>query len=485
MQPNIIDRVIAGITSPFSRKEKGRTRSFDAAGGGRRWEKAGSLTNLNAAVMAASTISARRAAYYARNNPWVVSAVASMVGSVVGTGIKPRSQHPNPAVRERLHKLWDGWQRRADVSGVGDFYALQALAVRAMMEGGEAFIRLRPRLPSDGFDVPFQVELIDREMVPLDRFSDTGNRVRAGIEFDGAGRRVAFHVLPVRPGDPFAPIGATPLDTVRVSASEMLHLFAPLEAGQIRGITWLAPILLRLHELDQFEDAALVKAKVGALFAGFITDPSGDNAGAGPAGSDGAAALSLEPGTLVPLPPGADIRFSQPQTDTAYSDFVRSCLRAIAAGLGCTYEQLTGDYSATNYSSARAALVEHRRRIEQLQHGVIVPQLCRPVWERFVRVAVLSGALPAPDFAADPEAYFAVEWLPPAFEWVDPQKDVRAEIEAVNAGFKSRSQVLAERGYDAERVDAEIAADRDREQRLGLSFTVPSAEVPPQIPENP
>lgn len=478
-------RRITETVLDFLPGKKSPTRSFDAAGGGRRWDKAPSLVNLNSAILAASTVSARRAGYYCRNNPWVASAVSSLVGNIVGTGIKPRSQHPDPKVRDALHKLFDGWQRRADAGGLTDFYGLQALAVRQMIEGGEAFARFRSRLPSDGLDVPFQVELIDREQVPTDRFSETGNRVRAGIEFDTIGRRVAFHVLPSRPGDPFAPLTPSPLDTVRVPASEMMHLFQPVAAGQLRGISWLAPVLLRLHELDQFEDAALIKAKVAALFTGFITDPNGDAAGMAD-GSGPIADMGMEPGTLIPLPPGADVRFSEPKTDTAFGEFSRNHLRAIAAGLGLPYEAMTGDYSSTNYSSARAALVEHRRRIEQLQHAVIVPQLCRPVWERFVRVAVLSGALPAADFETDPDAYLSVEWLPPAFEWVDPQKDVAAETAAIAAGLKSRTQALAERGYDAERIDAEIAADRAREQRLGLSFgTAPAAPAPkPQTPNN-
>ena len=66
-----------------------------------------------------------------------------------------------------------------------------------------------------------------------------------------------------------------PGSCTRFPAADCLHLFKPLAAGQLRGITWLAPVLLRLHELDQFEDAALVKAKVAALFTGFITDPDG------------------------------------------------------------------------------------------------------------------------------------------------------------------------------------------------------------------
>ena len=122
------------------------------------------------------------------------------------------------------------------------------------------------------------------------------------------------------------------------------------------------------------------------------------------------------------------------------------------------------------YSSIRAGLIEFRRRVEQLQHNVVVHLFCRPVWERFVRLAVLTGDLPARDFDRNPDAYLGCEWLPPKFDYVDPMKDVQAEIMAIGAGLKSRSQAISERGYDAEHVDAEIAADRERANGLGLAF---------------
>lgn len=73
-----------------------------------------------------------------------------------------------------------------------------------------------------------------------------------------------------------------------------------------------------------------------------------------------------------------------------------------------------------------------------MQHNVVVHLFCRPVWDRFVRLAVLSGDLPARDFDRDPAAYLGCEWPPPKFDYVDPKKDVEAEILAINAGLKSR-----------------------------------------------
>ncbi len=229
--------------------------------------------------------------------------VGRRFGNVVDAGIKPQSTLPDRQVRERLQVLWLRWTDHADPGGLADFYGLQAMAVRAMIEGGESFARLR--LVPDATAVPLHIDLLDRGQVPLDLHRDIGGgaRIRAGIEFNGAGQRTAYWVMRDRPGDPLTLLR---LDPLRIPATDCLHLFKPLAAGQLRGITWLAPVLLRLHELDQFEDAALVKAKVAALFTGFITDPNGSAGGLTGTNTNGALTVGMEPGSLIPLPPGTD-----------------------------------------------------------------------------------------------------------------------------------------------------------------------------------
>ena len=118
--------------------------------------------------------------------------------------------------------------------------------------------------------------------------------------------------------------------------------------------------------------------------------------------------------------------------------------------MGVPYTNVTGDLRQANYSSLREGKLEFRRRIEQFQHGTLVFQLCRPVWRRWIRDAVLAGALDLPGFARDPAPYLAVKWIPPKWDWVDPLKDRKAEIEAIEAGLKSRSDVIESEGYDAE-----------------------------------
>ena len=96
-----------------------RNRSFDAAGGGRRWDGTRTVDGLNTAILASATTAARRAGWYARNNPWIAAAVDSLVSNVVGAGIKPQSTHPDRAVRETLQALWHRWTDNADAGGSG------------------------------------------------------------------------------------------------------------------------------------------------------------------------------------------------------------------------------------------------------------------------------------------------------------------------------------------------------------------------------
>ena len=135
------------------------------------------------------------------------------------------------------------------------------------------------------------------------------------------------------------------------------------------------------------------------------------------------------------------------------------------------YAYLSNDMIRANYSNARLALLEFRRRVDAYQHAVVVFQFCRRVWARFVDTAVVAGAIDVPGYERRRREILACAWLPPKWDWVDPQKDARAEVEQIAAGLKSRTQALAERGYDAEQVDREIAADQARERRLGLDFS--------------
>lgn len=267
---------------------------------------------------------------------------------------------------------------------------------------------------------------------------------------------MAYHVLPSRPHDQFA----NHAPPVRIPADDILHVMKPLAAGQVRGVSWLAPVILPASEFDQLCDALLVGTKVAAMHAAFLVDMNGtagdpyDGTGDG-----GILETGLEPGTMKRLPTGYDVKFNTPGQAQEIGAFLRLNLQQLAAGLGLPEHLLSGDLTGANYSSLRAGLLPFRQRVEQTQYGTFVPQLLRPIWRRVITFGVLSDELAAPHFESNTWAYLACEWLPPKPMQVDPLKDVQATVAELEAGLTSRRKAVAERGWALEDLDSEIAAD--------------------------
>ena len=463
------------------RRMFGSTPVYDGTGGGRRAQAW--MPNNPGAVSALSLAQDELRAKsrdLVRRNAWAAAGIEAFVANAIGTGIKPQSMVPDQATREAIHSLWWDWCEHADAAGLTDFYGLQALVTRAMLEGGETIVRLRYRRTEDRLPVALQIQVLEAEHLPntMNRDLPGGNVVRSGIEFDRLGRRMAYHLYRSHPNDGLlAPMSSSAsgggMDTVRVEASEVIHLFRPLRPGQIRGEPWLTRALVKLNELDQYDDAELVRKKTAAMFAGFITRmaPEDNLMGESAADANGVAMAGMEPGTLQILEPGEDIKFSAPaDVGSSYAEFMRQQFRAVAAAMGITYEMLTGDLTQVNYSSIRAGLLEFRRRCEALQHGVIVHQLCRPIWRAWMDQAVLEGAIDLPGYRQQKRQYQSAKWIPQGWSWVDPQKEFNAMKLAIRAGLMSRSEAISGNGYDAEDVDREIAADNARADALGLIF---------------
>ncbi len=469
----------AGRNALGSRSEempKRQTGGYEGAASGRRlssWQPGDA--GANSLLFRDASLMRSRSRDLVRRNAWASNALDSLVANLIGTGIKPQSTHADAQLKEEIQALWLAWTSEADAHGICGFYGLQSLVARAMAEGGEVLVRLRNRTDRDELVVPLQLQVLEPEHLPASLHQDlaNGHKIRAGIEFDRIGRRVAYHLFREHPGE--KPMLFKSGEMSRVPASEVCHIFKPLRPGQLRGEPWFAQALVKLHELDQYDDAELVRKKTAALIAGFITKPDPDLGIAGEEDKepddDGAAPVTWAPGTMQVLLPGESVTFSDPaDVGGQYTEFMRTQLRAVAVAMGLTYEQFTGDLTGVNYSSIRAGLLEFRRRMEQLQRTVFVHQFCRPVWARWMDQAVLAGALEMPDYSNRRREYRAVKWIPQGWQWVDPQKEFNAVVLAIRAGLLSRAEAVSTYGYDVEEIDREISGDNSRADDLDLVF---------------
>ena len=412
-----------------------------------------------------------------RNNPLVSGGIDTFVSDLIGTGISPSWQLEDREKKKELQELWNDWIDEADWNGNNNFYGLQSLISSALIESGEAIVLFHTKYQNKNISVPLQLQVLEGDHLPENKNEPlpNGNTIRMGIEFNKQGQRVAYHLYKEHPGETFG--FNQSIGTVRVLAKNVCHIFRQTRPGQIRGASWLAPVLVKLHDYDQYDDAELVRKKGAAMFGGYITEPAG---GIDPTlafgksdstDSQNREIVPIEPGTFPVLPPGMDVKFSEPaDVGGNYENWVKQQLRMIAKGIGTTYEKLTGDLTEVNYSSIRAGLLSFQRFCKQIQLQTIAFQLCKPTARKFLDVAVLSGAIDLPGYAQNPRTYRRIKWRPDGWPWVDPVKDQMAEQMAVRNGFKSREEVIAESGGDIEEIDTAISEGNIRADELGLVF---------------
>jgi lambda family phage portal protein len=429
-------------------------RSFDAAGGSGRWPAVASMPAPVSASLAARGPIAQRAAYLYGNGSYGAAFVEALVTNIIGDGPAIRSGHPDETTRQALEAAFTKAYAKLDIEG-GDLTEFLCRVVRSWVISGEAFIRMVP----DATGTALRLQLLSPEQVDPAKNQDfpDGARIVAGVEMDAFGRRVAYWVLPDRPDLPFANMR----DPVRIEAADVLHIMEPVFAGQIRGISKLAPIATRIVEVDKLEDALLARFNTSALFAGFVSDPEGTSGFTteGTPTTTGRSELSLEPGVMRVLPPGCTVDFPSVPDASGAPEFLRHMVRSIAAGGSIPYELISGDLSQVNYSSARLGLHQFQRRVKALQRSLITARLLEPVWRRFVTLEILSGRIAASDLESNADDYFAMTAVFPGWPSLDPLKEAKGAVLELGAKLRSRAETISERGRDPAEVDAEIAAD--------------------------
>jgi len=415
---------------------------FDGAGGGNRLARwfaipASPGTHYDNPVQLRA-----RAEGEFRNNPFGRKAVNAIVDAVWGgNGINPMFAH------KETQSAWEEWAKDCDGAGRLDWTGLGAQILQTIIVSGEAFVLLTLDPSVDG--IPLRLLVLGPEYLDLARVDkDTF----AGIRYNGI-REEGYWLYQRHP----AFMNPIPV-SMFVSSQDCLRLAKDIAPGAQRGQSWLAPALLPLRELNEYLESALVKSKVAALYAGFIRTADGSNPILNAKGEP-----TLEPGSMTRLQPGEEVNFTvPPDVGASFDPFVKAQLRRIAAGMGIPYEILSGDLSAVTFASGRSGLLEYRRAIESIQHGLLVPQFCRKIMQRWAALAAALGVIPQ---SAGP-----VRWIGPSLEMLDARHETQAKIQLVRAGFSSRTEIVASSGVRVEDIDVEIASDNARADAAGLVF---------------
>lgn len=441
------------------------TRHFEAAQPGRRtagWSR--QRGDVNALTRVAGDELRLHARDLLRNNSYAIRAQSVLANNAVGWGIVPKASGPDADANAAMGVEWKAWSDpvTCDADRKLPFAGLLHLAMRAIFSDGEILIRRRRRRPEDGLPLSLQIQVLEADFLDRAKNEATGTAggpIVQGVEFNAVGQRVAYWLYDVHPGN-----GVTTGTVRRVPASEILHIFPVLRPGQVRGVSVLASAIVNMKDLDEYEDAELMKQKIAACFAAFVTDTEGSGAAIGTLGEaneDGNELETFEPGMIHHLAPGRDVKIASPPAVTSDAFVVRN-LRKVAAGLGVTYEDMTGDYSLVNFSSARMGRIVHQAVIRNWQQFVLVPQLCAGVWAWVAESALLAGKVP--------DAAITADWTVPPLPMIEPDKEGLAYQRLVRNGAMTPSDMVREQGGDPEAHWAEYAADMKLLDSLGIKL---------------
>jgi lambda family phage portal protein len=375
-----------------------------------------------------------------------------------------------------------------DRTGREDLPAIQRLAVRTFASQGECFIRIGAKKRRSGV-IPLNLEVIDPSRVSTPPGQTQNANVRLGIETDDSGEVVAYHVQKAHPGDTVE----FEYTWERVPAKDarglplMLHVFEPLFPGQLRGIPWLAAAAQRIKDIDDYWEAELVTKQIEACFSAFIKQPeAGDPLGAaeGASTEEDASGNRLEdirPGSIYYLNHGEEIQFADPsRPGQSFAPFLEQSLRGIAAALNYPYELLAKNFFRTTFSSGRLAMLDGRVGF-RMRQSILITKMLNPIWRWIVFWSVMMELIPGlrrSRYIAEPDVYERHAWQArETIAFIDPEKEIKAHAQGIEAKIESLTEVLAERGIDLDEHIETLKRERIAQAELEAAVQEKRAEL--------
>lgn len=412
------------------------------------------------------------------NNEYVAGFLRLLENNVLGANpfvlqmkIKEPDGRHDRIAEQAIEDAWKDWAKPANctTSGMMSLADVYRVALRGMARDGAPLIRKHTGRQYGKYG--FQLQPLDIDYLDVEHNEElrNGNLVRMGVEVDGFGRAVAYHLLGSHPGDVWFSGGK---NRTRVLAGAIIHPYIQTRANQTRGYPALAASMMGLRHLGAYKEAEIVAARTNASKMGFLKKTLGENAQyAADSNDQGGKYMDAEAGSIEELPAGLDFVSWDPKHPTnQFGDFMKECLRGIASSLGVSYMTFANDAGDASYSSARIGMLEEREGYKMLQ-GWFISHICEDVFADWLDAALAlekignqQSVLPFSKFDKFNKPFFQGR----RWQWVDPKNEVEGIEKALSLGITSPSRIIAEQGDDEEEVLDEIRQTQTERAGLGL-----------------
>lgn len=400
-----------------------------------------------------------------------------LVNNVVGRGVavepqvKLKSGDLAKDVNDQLMELWEEWVRFPEVTWECHWNHMLRLLARHWFRDGEVLVKHiegTSNTIDHGTLVPYSLEMIEADFLPFD-LNDQKKKIIHGVEKNTWRRPRAYYLYKEHPGDAHTLV--TRQDTKRFPAEKILHLKISKRISQTRGVSVFASVMTRMEDIKDYELSERMAAKVAASICAYIRKSLDGPASGVQVDDSGNRLMKMQPGMIFDnLLPGEEVGMIDSNRPNAMLEqFRNSQLRAVAAGTSTGYSSISKDYRGT-YSSQRQELVEQSVHYAVLRE-YFIERCVRPIWERFVSMAVLSGQLKISENEINKNTLIKAGFQGPVMPWIDPQKEAVAEEKLIQAGLKARAQSIRERGGNPQATFEQIKQEREQEEEAGIAFS--------------
>lgn len=441
-----------------------------------------SLKSADADLLNELPIITRRARDLARNNPLAAGAKQTFTDNIIGSQLRLAAQPKYRLLgwdKERandwanvVEDQFATWAdtTECDAARSQTLLGITTLSLGSALMNGDALALVMWLPPRAGSGWSTRLQTVESDRLGTPPWLLNNPNIRGGIEIDAYGAPIAYWIQKNHPGDGnYIPVNQS--DWERVPAftphgrRRVLHLFDKDRSGQSRGKSIFSAVMREFKVAGDYLSHELQAAASNALIAAFLEsdlDPQsvaelfgGDLGTASEYWkqvSDATHRKKMEGGMMLNLPLGAKLSGYNPnRPNTAFDGFMESVTRHIAAGLHIPYELLLKDFSKTNYSSARAALLEAWRFFLSKRKW-LQDHWLNPIYEIWMEEAVNIGKIDAPDYYDQAHAYSACRWVFAGRGWVDPRKEIEAATLRMESGLSTQQDECAEQGKDYQEV---------------------------------
>lgn len=426
----------------------------------------------------------------ARDNDYMIGFLKKLEANVIGcdgltlqVDAKKSTGEKKEDLNRKVEDAWKDWslKKNCDVTGQLSLRGNAALLLKTLATDGEFLIRLHFDKTSEH---GLRLQLLDVDWLDEDFVEDTqgktigkgiGNRIVMSVELNSLDQPVAYWFTDPKWSTTSIPglrVVPQPSKRLRIPAEQIIHRFVKDRVGQTRGIPWAHGAMLTMNQLDGFDEAELVGARINASNMAFVSPPAPtDTNGIEKSGID----TEVSPGQVLELPAGYTVHEFSPNKPQD-STFSTRMLRKIATSFGVSYSTLTSDLTEVNFSSIRAGTIEERE-VWKIMQKWLAENLYQDIYEKWLMFN--TRLVPATALA---QVMYPI-WRGRAFEWVDPLKDITASALAVDRGFTTLTETLAQRGRDFEETIDQIAYENEymAKKSVSLASAIGMAEVNAQI----